>query len=339
MTIGALAAFALYHAFGLPQGYWAVFTVVIVLQASLGGTLGASIDRLKGTLLGAVVGGFCAWLHPRTAVGLGVALMLSVLITAYIADRRPSLKVAPVTAVIMLVSPATVQADPLVTALLRVVEIALGSLIGVLAAAFIFPARSNRLAAEKAQAALDLLAALLERYGERLDAEPQSKEGLEAVHLRIRTLLGEIETALGDAEREPTSRGAEKNLSTALPRTLWRVRNDCISVSRALGPLPPEASDLVAAPMQRLMRAEADRMRRCGLALIGERAVAKGSELEALTEFEGAMATLRASRATHQMSLEPVGRLFGLTFALESLHRNLGDLADRIDEAAAARAS
>jgi uncharacterized membrane protein YccC len=332
MTAGAVAAFVLYHLFGLPQGYWAVFTVVIVLQASLGGTLGASIDRMQGTVLGALVGGFCAWLRPHTPLGLGLALAASVAVTAYLADRRPSLKVAPVTAVIMLVSPAGGLTDPLLTALFRVAEIALGSVIGVIAAALIFPERSERLMAAKAGAALDLIARLVERYGQALgDAAPV--EGLDEENLRIRALLGEIETAMQDADRERASRLGARRLSEGLPRTLWRVRNDCISLSRALGPLPAEAADLVLFPMRRLIEAEAARMRRCGAALMGERAVAAGGEGEALAVFEAAMAELRASRATHKMSLEPVGRLFGLVFALESLHRNLGDLADRISEA------
>ena len=42
-------AFAVYELFHLPQGYWAVFTVIIVMQGSIGGTLDASLDRMFGT--------------------------------------------------------------------------------------------------------------------------------------------------------------------------------------------------------------------------------------------------------------------------------------------------
>ncbi len=37
-----LAAYVLYATLDLPQGYWAVFTTLIVMQASIGGTVGAS---------------------------------------------------------------------------------------------------------------------------------------------------------------------------------------------------------------------------------------------------------------------------------------------------------
>ena len=147
-----MLAFAIYRVFHLPQGYWAVFTVVIVMQASIGGTLAASIDRTKGTALGALVGAFAAWLHPSTAIGLGAAMTLAVGLTAFLAALRPSLKVAPVTAVIMLIIPA--GASPLVSAGYRVLEIVIGGVIGVAATLLIFPARSTSVVTAKANEVL-----------------------------------------------------------------------------------------------------------------------------------------------------------------------------------------
>src|SRR5262245_7337016 len=54
LTVAALLPFALGRLFGLPQSYWAVLSAVIVLQASVGGSLKATFDRLFGTLAGAV---------------------------------------------------------------------------------------------------------------------------------------------------------------------------------------------------------------------------------------------------------------------------------------------
>ena len=39
ITVAGLAAFALAQLVSLPQGYWAVFTAVLVTQASVGGSL------------------------------------------------------------------------------------------------------------------------------------------------------------------------------------------------------------------------------------------------------------------------------------------------------------
>lgn len=50
-TMAVLLAFALAEPFGLAQGHWAVLTAVIVVQASVGGSLKAGIDRLAGNAL------------------------------------------------------------------------------------------------------------------------------------------------------------------------------------------------------------------------------------------------------------------------------------------------
>jgi uncharacterized membrane protein YccC len=334
VVVATLLTFVLYHLFNLPQGYWAVFTVVIVMQGSIGGTLGASLDRMKGTLLGAVVGGFAAWLRPHTPVGLGAALAIAVGITAFLAASRPSLKVAPVTAVIMLISPSGGNLGPLDSALYRVLEIAIGSMIGVVASLLIFPARSTALVVTRTQGALTLMADVLDGYADGLGHA--GGEGHDDVQLRIRTALTGIETAMVDAGREHTSRLGEHRLSTALPRTLWRVRNDAISVSRALGPVSEGVAALISKPTRELMQAEADFMRACGAALSDQRLVDRGEREVKLKAFEDAMGALRQSRLTHELNFDSVGRLFGLGFALESLHRNLTDLGDRVDEAAKA---
>jgi uncharacterized membrane protein YccC len=54
MTIGGLLAYVLAELFALPQGYWAVFSAIIVIQATVGGSVKATIDRVIGTIGGAV---------------------------------------------------------------------------------------------------------------------------------------------------------------------------------------------------------------------------------------------------------------------------------------------
>jgi uncharacterized membrane protein YccC len=57
MTVAGLLAYVLAEFFALPQGYWAVFSAIIVMQASVGGSIKATIDRVIGTIGGAVAGG------------------------------------------------------------------------------------------------------------------------------------------------------------------------------------------------------------------------------------------------------------------------------------------
>jgi uncharacterized membrane protein YccC len=51
--------------FGLPEGYWAVITCLVIGQGLLGATLDAGISRTYGTVVGGVSGGAGAWVHAR----------------------------------------------------------------------------------------------------------------------------------------------------------------------------------------------------------------------------------------------------------------------------------
>lgn len=337
VTVGCVLAFALYHLLNLPQGYWAVFTVVIVMQGSIGGTLSAAVDRMKGTLLGAAIGGLAAWLRPQTPVGLGMAMAVSVAVTALAAALRPTLKVAPVTAVIMLISPSGGAAGPLASAVLRVIEIFVGSVIGVATSVLVFPARSNRVVIDRVRAVLDQMAALADHYADdaalitdRPDRHPE--------HTAIRGALGQVDGAMADAARERSSRLSDHRIAEAMPRTLWRVRNDCVAVGRAIEALPEAVRSLLAARSADMLRAQGDFMRRCGEALAAGKRVDRTGRIEALQTFEQGIDAMRSARATQALGFESAGPVFALAFALESLHRNLGDLADRVDETALGRA-
>ncbi len=56
-TAAAIIAYELAVFFALPQGYWAVMTAILVVQSSVGGSIGLAMDRFLATLLGAAVGG------------------------------------------------------------------------------------------------------------------------------------------------------------------------------------------------------------------------------------------------------------------------------------------
>ena len=122
-------------------------------------------------------------------LGLAAAIIpLSIAASVY-----QSMRIAPVTAAIMLLaSPSNV--DPVVSAADRVFEIALGSIVGLAVAIFVFPARAHSVLADKAARTVALLAEVLRNtlarfFGNRDDA------ALTRLHERIRASLAEAETA------------------------------------------------------------------------------------------------------------------------------------------------
>ena len=157
-----LLAYVLAEFFALPQGYWAVFSAIIVMQASVGGSVKATIDRVIGTIGGAVAGGAVGYLVPHHSVfSLGVALVIALAPLTLVAALWPNYRIAPLTAVIVLLTPGAQQLGPVNSAIYRIVEITLGSFVGLGVSLVLLPARAHGLVISTAAHALSLLADLL----------------------------------------------------------------------------------------------------------------------------------------------------------------------------------
>src|SRR5580658_7744764 len=78
MIASGLLAFIVGHLLGLAQVYWAVLTAVIVMQASVGGSLKVMLDRFVGTIGGAGWGVAATLAIPHSdALTTGVALAVA----------------------------------------------------------------------------------------------------------------------------------------------------------------------------------------------------------------------------------------------------------------------
>ncbi len=322
------AAYALATLLRLPQGYWAVFTAVIVVQSSLGATITASVERFLGTVVGALAGAVAAYFHSRWPQFGGLILCVPVALLAFVVTIRPSLKAAPVTAVIMLIG-TTTHMDPLIAAGLRVAEITVGSLVGVAATLLIFPARAHASVVASVQKIAGLQAHILESHVLALRGTPGPTDYLKAQD-DLRAALAKLQTAMTEADRESASRLSDRSVSDALPRTLWRLRNDTVMVGRALrAPLPetltPAAADMLEASA-RFLRATAD-------FLGGGPRPDRIAFATAHQTFQSCFEGLREKGVTRGLEFDGAARVFGLVFAIENLFANLGDFEERIEVA------
>lgn len=323
------AAFTLATLLRLPQGYWAVFTAVIVVQASLGATITASIERFLGTVVGAVAGAGAAYFHVKWPELGGLILCVTVALLSFLVSMRPALKVAPVTAVIMLIGGTTTHLDPLVAAFFRVSEITVGSLVGVAATLLIFPARAHASVVGGVQKIAGLQAHILEDYVLTLRGLAGPTDHLKAQD-DLRAALAKLQAAMTEADRESATRLSDRSVSDALPRTLWRLRNDTVMVGRTLRePLPapvlaPAAADMLEASA-RFLRAAAD-------LLAGGARPDRVAFAEAHQAFQSCVEGLREKGVTRDLEFDDAARVFGLVFAIENLFGNLGDFEERIEE-------
>ncbi len=336
ITVASLLTFALGHLLGLPQSYWAVLTALIVTQASVGGSLKAAFDRFAGSLGGAAWGVAVSLSLPHATVwGLALTLTVALAPLAVLTALNPAYRIAPVTAIIILLTPTGQSAGPVLSAFHRVLEVGLGSVVALAVALLVLPERAHGVLARTAARALEIMADLTIVLMAGL-AEPRDQHVVDDLNSRIRKTVIATEAAADEAARERRINLAAPADPEPLCRTLRRLHNDLAMTGRAgVAPLPEPVRSLLAGPASEAGAAIAQFLRDSGQAIAAQTPPPPATRVDqALAAYGAAMATLRRERLTRDLPDEAVGRVFGLSFALEQLRLNLNDLADRARELA-----
>jgi uncharacterized membrane protein YccC len=130
MAAAVVVAYMVSVSLGLPEGFWAVMSALIVMRARTGATLGQGWGRIKGTLLGTLGGLMGVWMQSiglaTTPAALGVVAAL-----AFVTALLPTLRSAPITALIILAGGTAGDHSPWQLAGLRIGEIAIGIAAGL----------------------------------------------------------------------------------------------------------------------------------------------------------------------------------------------------------------
>jgi uncharacterized membrane protein YccC len=336
VTVAGVSTYALATALGLPQGYWAVFTSVIIIQASVGGSLKATVDRLIGTISGGAYGAIVATLIPHTQpVTLGVALAVALAPLAILSALNAAFRVAPVTAIIVLLGAVGQHTGPVMSALERVMEISLGSFVGLAVTLLVLPARAHGVLTTAAGRTLDLLAQLmpllLAGLTERCDVA-----AIQDLLDKVRVAMTRLETATDEAIRERRSHLTDEPDPEPFLRTLLRLRHDLVMIRRATTePLPEPIRTRLAPALADVSAAAASFQRDTGVALAERRAAPPLDAVEAAFHgFSEALMALRGEGLIRALPVDDVGRLYAFSFGLEQLRQHFGDLFNRTAESA-----
>lgn len=328
VTIAALVSLALAQLLHLPLPLWAVLTAVIVTQMSIGRSLKATFDYLVGTLGGAIYGGAIGVLVPHSnEIALLAVLAIAVAPLALIAAINPRFSVAPITAIIVLLVPMMTHASQIASAFDRVLEVALGGVIGFVVSLLLLPSNAHPLVAGAAARTLDQMARAL---GELLSGLTQGLD-VDALH-RIQDGIGRALVQLNvlgaEAERERSARLAVGPDTGPLLRTLLRLRHDLVMIGRvAISPLPEAFAMRLESPLAHAGVAFADYLRATGAALQARRGPPSLNAVEsALDAYAAEIAVLRRDGLTRSLPGDVAERFFALGFALEQMHHNFKDI-------------
>jgi uncharacterized membrane protein YccC len=327
VTASALLSFEVANWLDFRLPLWAVLTAIIVTQMSVGRSLKATIDYLAGTIGGAIYGGVVGVLvgyDSEVALLAGLAIAVGPL--ALVAAIRKGLTAAPITAAIVLLVPTFTHATPIVSAVDRVLEVALGAVIGLTISFVLFPSSASGMAIEAAARTLDRLAHAL---GELMAG---LKGGLDvgALH-RIQDGIGEglmqLNVLCAEAERERAVRVSSAPHTGPLLHTLHRLRHDLVIIGRtAVSPLP-ETLQARLDSLAGVAAAIGDSLRTSGTALLARRVPPGLDGVEsALDSYAAVIATVRNDGLTRCLHSEVTERFFALCFALEQMRHNLRDL-------------
>ena len=328
VTVAAMGALAIALALGLKLPLWAVLTSIIVTQMSVGRSLKATRDYLIGTVGGALYGAAVAILIPHTGEGALLAvLVLAVAPLAFIAAINPSLNVATITAIIVLLLPIMNHADVLDSAIDRVLEVTVGALTGLLVSFVVLPSRAHSQVRASAAKVLELMASALNELLSGL-TRGRDNDALHKLLDGIGSALAGLNTIGAEAERERAARLTTGPDTGPLLRTVLRLRHDLVMIGRAtVVPLPADLQRRLVSPLKQVSDAFVDYLKAAAAGLRTSRLPPPISPVQAaLKAYAAEVAAVRSEGLTRGVPGDVAERFFALGFSLEQMRQNLKDL-------------
>ena len=237
MLIAALGAYVLTSMIHLPAPYTSVITTVVVARPHSDGVLRASLERVLATILGA--GLACAATFGRLAhipepLLLVVTLAPLSLVVAHNSAYRTSL----IAAMIVLSAPVVIG-SPVQVAGIRMLGVAIGSIVGALVSVTVFPSRREVVVRKVAAKLLKDLPRLLANAVESAPAEaagprpPRSNDY--QLEFRVRLALRELGLLVRDRPDGPPVRGK----AAAIYGAIAHMHADIAFLKRELQAHPP----------------------------------------------------------------------------------------------------
>jgi hypothetical protein len=335
VTVSAVVAFAIAHLLNIPlHGLWVVLTAVAVTQASVGGSLKATADYVVGTIGGAIYAGAVAALVPHpTALAAAGVLALAISPLAYAAVVNPRFRVAPFTAVLVLMISSQLGESPIESAFYRALEVTIGGAVALAVSMLVLPSRAQTLGLDAAARVLKQLARALP---ELFVGVSRAIDPLE--NLRIQDEIGRtvdaFEAIAAEAERERLINLVAEPDPAVLARTLLRLRHDLIIIGRAcIEPLPDIIAKRLGPPLARIGEAAGDFLLASADALTFRRRSPPINPVEtALAVYTTEITAIRESGLARALPSSELERIFALGFALQQLQRDFSDLARCVQE-------
>jgi uncharacterized membrane protein YccC len=309
----------------LPELYWAVITTLIVVtQPSLNQALNTGRDQIIGAVTGGAAGvaGLFAILHGAQPL---IVFAIALLPLAALAAWRPTLRLACVTLVVVVLVPASGMGSPFERPIDRVLEILIGGGSALLVA-FLMPNRAINMAHDRAS---EIVLALGELITLTL-RKPDDADGAERLHQRSAAAEEALDAAITEAGREhiilPVKR-TRGNVVDKVAPMLTRLHRDALFLGKACTGDPELARRLSAANRDTL-NTTADAFADAAKTLA---ATLDADQSDQDEKVRLARASFEKLRTASNNACESVEKNTVLAFVLNLLVQDFGDLIATVE--------
>jgi uncharacterized membrane protein YccC len=326
--------YAIYAGWHLPQGYWAVFSALVVTQANLGASSKAALYRTIGSSCGAIAAALLMPLLGNDSVHAGIALFLLATLFGYLTSLHPAFTAAGFTAALILVFGG--QGEPWRMAWLRVLYTMLGAVVAFGVGALIWPVHARVGLRHKIAGILDGAGALYRAVTaaalQGIDSEQQVRQLDRQLHDLRRGITQQMDEAKSELAFSRFNQGAFQafvDLGDQVRRRLTAMAEDTsLYVHAQLQPgMVPSLPKLVERTAQQFVLL-ADAVRNLGKELTS-------ADLDAaILDLDADLVRLREQRTTTSFALDRMLLFWALVFNLRELADALKQLESMLPELA-----
>jgi len=329
--LAGIITYAIYIGFHLPQGYWAVFTALVVTQVTLGASWKPALYRTFGSTSGALAAMLLFLIVGPGTVRVGLMLFALATLFGFLTVLHPSFSAAGFTAAIVLVL-GRLEGTPLHVGWLRVLYTLLGSGVAFAVGALIWPVRAREGLRGKIANILDgagaLYRAITAAALQGIDNEPQVRELDRRLHGLRRGITQQMDEARGELSFSRFNQGEYQEFvdqADQVRRRLTAMAEDSsLYVQAQLQPGMVPSLPMLVEQTTHAFAALADAVRKPG-------EIVNHAELAAaIGALDADLARLREQRATAPLSLDRMLPFWALVFNLREVAQELDQLASTL---------
>ncbi|SMD09511.1 FUSC family protein [Primorskyibacter flagellatus] len=332
MVVSGSGAYLLVFSLGLQVDFSAVITAIFVTQSNVGGSYRVAVEQFFAAIASAICGaGAAALILPQDPASTAIALVIALTPLALLGARSPGFRVAPISAVIILLEGPGFELHTLTLALDRVLGVALGCGAGVVVSLTVFPARALSAAVETAGRVTALLARQMQILSRN---EPSLRGEHGALAAQVRENLVRLDELVEEAEHERRGRSTRYSGTPRLLRALRRLRHDTDMLRRAGRDISSDALPAsIATPWCEAAGSAAKTLRGIERLLAGGKVPEDFDTLTpAVRAYLGTLEDIRKSGEAATLPPATLRRMFGIGFTLDQFRRDIGDMIEIAQE-------